>query len=552
MSQRSAVSTDHHTARLARAVSYLRVSTKEQAERGGEAEGFSLPAQRDACARKATSLGAAIDRDFADRGESATSANRPALQEMLDYINQNPVDFVIVHKVDRLARNRADDITITLAIRQSGATLVSCTENIDETPSGLLMHGIMSSIAEFYSRNLANEVIKGSVQKAKNGGTIGKAPTGYLNVRLIENGREVRTVEIDPERGPLMKWAFEEYASGTWSVRTLLEEVTRRGLTTTATARMPSRPLVLSHFGRLLRHPYYKGIVRYRGVEYQGTHPPLVDGETWRKVQDTLTAANSAGDKHKQHYHYLKGSVFCGDCGERLIISLSKNRYGVVYPYFICVGRQQKRGDCQQRAVLIDLVASKVEEYYGTVQLTHEEAEAMRATLLESLHSQREAAEHERAVQQQRLHKLATQRQKLMEAFYDDSIPGDLLKAEQARITSEMDHAQRRLQAVSAEFDVMETNLNVAIEFAKHCERAYLAASPKVRRQLNQAIFEKLYVSDDELRAEMTEPFRAILRPGAVEPSIRTTNPRHHEDVGGLRVDYVVGAEGLEPPTYAL
>ena len=92
---------------------------------------------------------------------------------------------------------------------QAGVELVSVSENIDQTPSGLLLHGIMSSIAEFYSRNLAAEVMKGTTQKAKNGGTPGRAPTGYLNVRKIENGRELRTIEVDPERGPLIAWAFK-------------------------------------------------------------------------------------------------------------------------------------------------------------------------------------------------------------------------------------------------------------------------------------------------------------------------------------------------------
>ena len=81
---------------------------------------------------------------------------------MLRYLRENPVQYVIVHKVDRLARSRADDVVITMEIKKSGATLVSCSENIDETPSGLLLHGIMSSIAEFYSRNLATEVTKGT------------------------------------------------------------------------------------------------------------------------------------------------------------------------------------------------------------------------------------------------------------------------------------------------------------------------------------------------------------------------------------------------------
>ena len=66
-----------------------------------------------------------------------------------------------IHKIDRLARNRADDVEINLVLQRAGTTLVSCTENIDETPSGILLHGIMSSIAEFYSANLANEVLPG-------------------------------------------------------------------------------------------------------------------------------------------------------------------------------------------------------------------------------------------------------------------------------------------------------------------------------------------------------------------------------------------------------
>jgi len=143
----------------ATAITYLRVSTKEQAERGGRDEGFSIPAQREANTRKAASLDAVIIAEFTDAGESGTSAaRRPELQKMLAYVREHHVDYCIVHKLDRLARSRADDVAIHFALTQAGVTLVSVSENIDETPSGMLMHGIMSSIAEFYSRNLANEV----------------------------------------------------------------------------------------------------------------------------------------------------------------------------------------------------------------------------------------------------------------------------------------------------------------------------------------------------------------------------------------------------------
>src|SRR5690348_12391900 len=118
-------------------VSYLRVSTKEQAKKGGETEGYSIPAQREANNRKAASMGVVIIAEFVDAGESAKSADRPDLQRMLKFLAENHVDYVFVHKVDRLARNRVDDVEITMAIKKSGATLVSATENIDETPSGM-------------------------------------------------------------------------------------------------------------------------------------------------------------------------------------------------------------------------------------------------------------------------------------------------------------------------------------------------------------------------------------------------------------------------------
>ena len=381
----------------ARALIYLRVSTKEQAEMGGEAEGFSIPAQREACLRKAASLGAVVIDEFVDRGESARNANRPGLQRLLKFINTEPVEFVIVHKVDRLARNRVDDVEINLALQQAGVRLISVTENIDETPSGVLLHGIMSSIAEFYSRNLANEVIKGSTQKAKSGGTVGKAPTGYLNVRKTESGREIRTVEIDPERGPLMRWAFEQYATGEWTLRGLLETATEKGLTSTGGPRTPSKPLSLSNFNRLLKTPYYMGVVSYRGVDYPGNHEPLISRDTYERVQAVLEAHGRSGEKQRIHHHYLKGSVFCGQCGSRLSIMITKNRWGTVYPYLYCLGRQQKRTNCKQRVVLIEQVEQAIVDHYATIQLTLEQREEVEAFIFVELDEKRSAAAEDRS-----------------------------------------------------------------------------------------------------------------------------------------------------------
>ena len=569
------------------AVIYLRVSTKEQAERGGDGEGFSIPAQREACRRKAEALGAVVIEEFVDRGESARSSARPELQRMLGHLIEEPATYVIVHKIDRLARNRADDVEINLVIQKAGATLVSCTENIDETPSGILLHGIMSSIAEFYSANLANEVKKGSLQKAKTGGTVGKAPTGYLNVREIENGREVRTVEIDPVRGPLMKYAFERYAKGDINLRDLLADLTERGLDTTPGPKTPSKPLRLSHFHRLLTHPYYKGLVCYKGITYPGNHEALVSEAIWEKVQETLQAKGRAGEKQRKHPHYLKGTVYCGDCGSRLLVSNNRGRRGKIYPYFICLGRQQKRTDCSQRAVLIETIEQQVEYHYETVQPTAELLDQLRDLILDEMLLQQTAAEQERHVQERRKTQLLDEQAKLLQAHYAEAVPLELMKKEQKRIESELAAIDERLRATSLHFEEVEANLNQALALAENWAAAYRDAGPTIRRQMNQAIFKKIYVDDEGgVTSEFSEPFELLLSSEVIEAArdhaqVLDADPEYIErelealyrewseerelvgaGVGneqtptlprrGLKYDILVGAEGLEPPTSSL
>jgi DNA invertase Pin-like site-specific DNA recombinase len=199
--------------------------------------------------------------------------------------SERDVDFVIVHKVDRLARNRADDVDINLQIKKTGARLVSVAENIDETPSGILLHGIMSDIAEFYSRNLATEIIKGMSQKAKKGGWPHRAPIGYLNHQDLSEGSNRRWIEVDPARAPLVVWAFEAYASGEYTLRQLADALESKGLSTRTTRTRPSKPLSVSRVQAMLRNRFYVGMFTWNDVEYAGRHQPLVSVELFARVQ---------------------------------------------------------------------------------------------------------------------------------------------------------------------------------------------------------------------------------------------------------------------------
>ena len=478
-----------------RAVSYIRVSTREQAQRGGIEEGFSLPAQREANKRKAQSMGALVVKEFADRGESARSANRPELQKMLAYLKEDGgIDYVIVHKLDRLARNRADDVEINRAFEDAGVRLVSTSENIDQTPGGMLLHGIMSSIAEFYSRNLANEVIKGMGEKARNGGTLGKAPLGYLNVRARdENGREVRTVELDQQRAPLLRLAFSEYATGNWTVSQLADHLNTLGLSIPPTPRRCAKPITTTRLHKILRHPYYKGTISFQGVEYAGTHEPLVDEETWSQVQAMLDS-HRYGERQRIHNHFLKSTVVCGQCGARLSVQNAKNSKGTIYPYFVCA-RRCRLHDCAFTAVLIDVVEDRIVELYRAIELSAED----RTQIEHYLHDELAQIEGDKAKAVRSLTTRRTniedRRRRLLHAHYEGAVPLDLLKEEQAELSTELNQIERQLAAYQADAAEVRQYLTQALDLLEDCHRLYTAAPAHLKKLLNQVFFDRVLVN---------------------------------------------------------
>ena|SRR5579862_618933 len=539
------------TGSVGRALIYLRVSSSQQADKDYDPEGFSIPAQRDACKRKAEALNAIVVEEYVDRGESAKTANRAGLQALLTRLEEGDISHVICHKVDRLARNRADDVQIVMKIRQHGAQVVSATENIDETPSGLLLHGIMSSIAEFYSRNLATEIMKGTTQKAKTGGTPFRAPLGYLNTREWIDGREIRTITIDPERAPLVKLAFELYETGDYSLAELSGLLEARGLRSRPSRRKPAKTLDTNRLSALLRNDYYIGVVRYAGAVNQGRHEPLVEHAVFHKVQEILGARRQAGERNWRNHHYLRGSLICANCGRRLFFSRNRGRRGGLYDYLICGGRHV--GTCDQPYHRAEAIEQAVERHYETIQLTNDERERIRAAVHKHLHALAKAAGKETARARAELTRLDNEERKLLTAHYADTISPHIYAEEHDRVRAERAAAENLLSRYQLNEEETEKALDTALELTNNIQTAYLNADPLERRLLNQAFFKHLEIDTEEIADdELNPPFAQIhalatlTRPQKRPQKGRTPAPAK---AGGSYLPLMVELAGLEPAT---
>ncbi|MCL6473043.1 MAG: recombinase family protein [Firmicutes bacterium] len=208
---------------------------------------------------------------------------------------------MVVHKIDRLARNLEDHVAIKAILKRKDVVLLSVVENIEDSVSGKLFEGIHALMAEFYSSNLAMEVKKGIDQKVKLGGWPTKAPLGYKNVKLKIEGREIAAVAPDERKAPLIQLAFELYATGEYSLPELLDILTDKGLRGCDTKSYSGKTISKSHLASLLQNKFYIGIVTWKGLEVEGRHEPLIDKELFEIVQEVLKARDQAGERKRKH-----------------------------------------------------------------------------------------------------------------------------------------------------------------------------------------------------------------------------------------------------------
>ncbi len=177
---------------MKRCFGYVRVSTVKQGE------GVSLDAQKEAITAFADTNGITISAWFEEK-ETAAKKGRPIFNGMIRQLKIGKADGLVIHKIDRSARNFADWAKVG-DLADVGIDVYFASESLDfRSRGGRLSADIQAVIAADYIRNLREETIKGITGRLKQGLYPFKAPIGYLD----NGGGKPKT--IDPERGPLVK-----------------------------------------------------------------------------------------------------------------------------------------------------------------------------------------------------------------------------------------------------------------------------------------------------------------------------------------------------------
>jgi len=293
---------------------YIRVSHKFR-----QADMYGLDAQKRACLDYADKQGWSVYRVYEDT-ISAKSDERPAFQRMIADAASVGFDLVLVHKLDRFARNRIDSALYKERLRNLGVDVVSATEHFDrDAPSGFLMEGFLELIAEFYRYNLRQETIKGMREKTIQGGWPRSAPIGYKNVR---EGRRA-WIEVDAVMGARIALAFERFSTGDYTLDSWATAAYADGVRTKTGSK-----IYPSQWSRIFHNGFYAGWVTWDDEIYQGNHKPLVSQGTFDRVQAILARRDVDSDGFTWKYFYLlKGLVWSDDTNSRCRGATAKKKF---------------------------------------------------------------------------------------------------------------------------------------------------------------------------------------------------------------------------------
>ena len=282
-----------------------------------------------------------------------------------------------------------------------------------------------------------------------------------------------------------------------------------RGLTSRPSRKAEAKPLGANRLQNLLRNDYYIGIVRYCGKTYPGRHEPLISFSLFERVQTLLDSRRLSGERTRIHRHYLKGTLFCDECGGRLIFSRNRGRGGV-YDYFVCRGKQV--GTCSQPWHPVELVEDALVRRYAQIQLPHERIERIRGVITRRVSGLTELSDREIARAKRQLARLLDQEEKLLNKHYEDRISDALFDREQARLRKQRAAAERTIARLSEDYELAFANLDRALKLASNVQAAYEQSGPTIRRLLNQAFFDEVRIREDDIGGVvLAEPFRQLL-----------------------------------------
>ena len=449
---------------------YCRVSTVEQAE-----EGYSIDSQyqniKEYCERE----GHEIYKLYEDRGISGKNiSNRPGIKQLLEDAKNNKFDLVLSWKLNRLSRKLLDILNIVEFLDKHNVAFRSLTESFEtETPSGKLQLNIMGAIGEFERETIADNVRMSLIAKSKEGLWCGGVVLGYDTVEIPNEGKKRKNtkLQINEKEASTVRRIFELYSQG-YGYKAVVNRINKEGYKTKR-----NNEFAVATVKEILKNPIYIGKIRYNvrqdwskkrrnninqnPIISDGQHEPIIDMETWNKVQVILKERSKKHNKIYDSEFPLTGILKCPVCGAGMTISrsTSKRKDGTkkVLEYYSC-GNWKNKGTavCRSNSIRVEVADEYVLNKIMTVINNKSILKRVIDNINRNKSSKLQPTIDELGRITNEINKLNSKKNKNIELFEDGILDKDELSTRVKSINDDIDKLKYREQELKQEVQLAE------------------------------------------------------------------------------------------------
>lgn len=461
---------------------YIRVSTAKQGEHGS-----SLQEQKAAIEAYAKKHGLFVSQWFEER-ETAAKQGRPTFQKMLSLLKRGDATGIIIHKIDRGARNLRDWANLGDLI-DHGIDVHFAHESLDlKSRGGRLAADIQAVVAADFIRNLREETRKGFYGRLKQGLYPLSAPLGY---RDCGGGKPK---ELDPITAPLVRDAFTLYATGEFTFEELRAELYKSGLRNQAGGCLSKNGLSI-----ILNNPFYMGLIHIRKTNetFAGVHKPLITKALYDRVQHVL-AGNRQG-KTQVHDHVFRRLIRCGTCGCSLVGETQKRKY----VYYRC---HSYKCSVSIRSSTIDRL---LQEVFGLIKLDEREFRDLREIAEEHKRTSAQEAKQRKAALELQLAKCKERIVRLTDALLDGLIDKELFESRKREVLAAQKELEEKL-AIGDEFDSATDRVSQYLELTNTAYLSYKNGLPSEKRAVVRSLTSNFVAHGKNPVITLNSPFQEI------------------------------------------
>lgn len=401
---------------------------------------------------------------------------------------------------DRLARNSIDGGWIVYLLDIGTIRdLKFATYTFENNSQGKFMLQIMFGQSKYYSDALSENVRRGNKTKLEKGWRPNHAPLGYRNDPVT------RTIVKDQDRFHLIRRMFEEILAGTPVSRVRKMANDEWNFRTPVRKRLGGKPITLSWVYKVLRNPFYAGLIPWNGKIYPGAHEPLVTMDEFERAQALIQKRGKAKPKTKEFA--FTGMMHCGECGMLVTAEDKVNRFGSRYVYYHCTKRRSDYR-CRQRCIRVEQLERQIETFLETLQMP----EGVHAWVLARLDEQLQDSKSLREERRQSAEKSTADTERAIANLTTLRVHEHISHEEFVTERQKLEREQLRLKQLLThdKTDATFEPLRVLISFSDTALKCFRTGDARTKRLILSSLGSNLLLKDRTLSIEAKKPLRTL------------------------------------------